>query len=261
MSLEHCIKQFKANPNDLQTGQALFQLLTKSQYFVLFQSSTSQNFTKSQVEKLVKIGQVEKLPILTFHTHLNKEPIFPVFTSLQELSLFPESFSYLALQVSFESLYFLIKTHPYIQTVLLNPEGDALAFERTQFLKSFSFIFGTLESSELSSSYLTKLEQGRGKLNNQTLKNLIKMAQRFLEIKKIWILKESQENGKEGKLSWLLVIESEKENQEAHADLLRLLLPEIGKVGICYTSYSPIQEVLKSFHPVYIRPYRSIFKK
>lgn len=249
MNLEQSIEQFKANPYDSKNRNTLLRLLVESEYFILLHPSALQKRTKNQIEKRVTKGIVEDLPLFAFY--LNQEPFFPVFTSQKELSLFPGSVFYPSIRVSFESLYLLIKTYPTIQTILVNPEGELLAFERSQFLKSFSFTIGTLETSQLSSIDLRSLEQGREKVKGNLRKNFFKMVYRFPEIRKIWLLKEPL--NEEGNFAWLLVIESDKENHEAHSNFLRLLSSPLGKVGMCYTSYESIRRVVRKFHPIYIR--------
>lgn len=74
MNLEQSIEQFKANPYDSKNRNTLLRLLVESEYFILLHPSALQKRTKNQIEKRVKKGIVEDLPLFAFY--LNQEPFF-----------------------------------------------------------------------------------------------------------------------------------------------------------------------------------------
>ncbi len=257
MSLEASIARFKANPSSEQ-GQELLALLKQGRYFILLHPSVFQDtLIRKRVEKQIQEQQLEKLPILTFHTQTQGGTIFPVFTSFEELQKFPTQSPCPHIEVSFQGLYDLVQVHPNIENILLNPEGDALAFPRQQFLERFiSTAQGQqLKEKTLPQEFTTQLEQGSRKAGTRALKALSKAALKFPEISKIWVLRQSDDDS-----SWILVLESEQEAQQLHADILRSFLGQTQALSgaICYTSYTPIVEILDNFQPAYIRPYKPI---
>ncbi len=257
MSLETSIAQFKVN-SSFEQGQELLALLKQSHYFILLHPSLYQDaLMRKRVEKQIQNQHLENLPILMFHTKTQGGTIFPVFTSLEELQKFPTEVPCPHLEVNFQGLYRLIQSHPQIENIMINPEGDSLAFPRRQFLDHLAP--DQLKTETLSQEFRAQLEQGARKAGSKAIKALNKAALQFPEISKIWVLSQPQE----ADFSWLLVLESEEEHQQAHADLLRRFLTQTqaGSGGICYTSYTPILEVLDNFQPAYLRPYKSISKK
>lgn len=256
MSLETSIAQFKANPSSEQ-AQELLALLKQGHYFILLHPSIFQDIAiRKRVEKQIQEQRLEKLPILTFHTKTQGGTIFPVFTSFEELQKFPTQSPCPHIEVSFQGLYGLVQVHPHIENIMLNPEGDALAFPRQQFLEYFASAQGQqLKAEDLPQEFMAHLEQGSRKAGTRAIKALNKAALKFPEIAKIWVLRQSNEDS-----SWILVLESEQERQQVHAEILRSFLSQIEALsgGICYTSYTPILEVLDTFQPAYIRPYKPV---
>lgn len=258
MRLEQSIAQFKANPSS-ENSQELLTLLKESHYFILLHPAVFQDsLIRQQVEKQIQQKKLENLPILMFHTKTQAGSIFPVFTSLEELHKFPNQSSYPQIEVDFRGLYELIQVHPTIENIMLNPEGDSLAFPRQQFLDRFSSaVQGQLiEAHEFPSEFKANLEQGVRKAGTKVIKALNKSALHYPEISKIWVLRQPEEE----KFSWLLVLESEIPPQQAHGNLLQELLVQTNSLSgaMCYTSYSPILEVLDNFQPAYVRPYKRV---
>lgn len=255
ITLERAIANFKNNQTQ-KNAELLIHLLKEGTFYLLLHPSLLQpghEEERKEVEASIRSGTVQNVPILLFNTGSEAGTILPVFTNRTEMEKFPDAANFAAVQITFPALYLLTSSRESIDNLLLNPEGNAMAFNREQFLQSFQIPKQEVKEEELKAGTTLRLEQGLKQVSNKTLRTMKKTAARYPEIEELWIARRLDEDG--SLHSWLLVVDARTKREDSHRELAQAFLQSVGKgsAAICYADEEAAKDIVEQFEPAYTR--------
>ncbi len=252
ITLERAIANFKTNQTP-ENARILIERLQDNTYYLLLHPSLLEKENEQkrmEIAREVSQGVMKDIPVLLIKTETDAGTILPVFTSRQQMAKYPGATKLDAIQIPFAALYLQIRENPKIGSLIINPEGNAIAFARDQFLASFSPSVPSLEEREFEAGSNLHFEDASRQLSPLSQKAIRKAAKRFDDIQAIWAAKLVQEDGKR---TWFFVIDAKNHRPDGHSAVLEAFLPTVGlrEANMAYAGDELTAGIEKKFAPVY----------
>lgn len=252
ITLERAIANFKTNQTP-ENARILIDRLQENTYFLLLHPSLleKENASKRrQIAQEVSQGIMKDVPVLLIKTETEAGTILPVFTSRQQLAKYPGAAKLDAIQIPFAALYLQIKNNEKIGSLIVNPEGNAIAFGRDQFLASFTPSIPSVEEKAFEAGTVLHFEDASKQLAPVSLKAIRKAAKRFNEINAVYAAKMVDDDGKR---TWFFVIDADTRQPDGHSAILEAFLPTVGlrQAGMCYSTDELASGICEKFAPIY----------
>lgn len=255
VTLERSIANFKTNPTP-SNAKVMIDLLKEGFFYLLIHPSLMrpENAEKrAEIEEQMRNGHVEKLPLLLFNTDSQAGTILPVFTNRKEMEKFPEVAKYAAIQVTFPPLFLMVQNQPKIDNLLLNPEGNAIAFNREQFLQTFAMASAEVMEESFDAGTTLKF-QAVDTLDSKSEQVLVQMAEHFPEVEALWVVQQVLED--ESKRWFIIVdVKPELQRKDGHTQIAQMFLRTLNDAaaGMMYANSEAAKEIITKLEPLYRR--------
>lgn len=249
LTLERAITNFKTNQTARNAGR-LIALLRKSTYYLLLPASLMEDHQaprRAQIEEQIRQAEFEQVPVLLFDTETEAGKILPVFTNRQEMNRFPDVSDYAAIQVTFPALYLLVSGHDQMDNLLINPEGNALAFGRDEFLQGFS---AADDPDRRADPAVLESRDGRSLAALEAVEALKRKAAEDPDVKTVWL---AQQRLEDQSLRWFLVADSTAPARLPELARTFLQAQGGGSAGICLIHDPEALDIPADLDPVYQR--------
>ncbi|MBF0578586.1 SseB family protein [Erysipelotrichaceae bacterium RD49] len=255
VTLERSIANFKTNPTP-DNAKVMIDLLKEGFFYLLIHPSLMrpENAQKRQeIEEKMRQGHVEQLPLLLFNTDSQAGTILPVFTNRKEMQKFPEVAKYAAIQITFPPLFLMVQNQPKIDNLLLNPEGNAIAFNREQFLQTFAMASAQVMEESFDAGTTVKF-QPVDQLDDKSLQVLRQMGEHFSEVEALWVVWQILEDGSK---RWFVIadVKPEFQRKDGHTLIAQMFLRTLNdaSAGMMYADSEAAKDIVTTFEPIYRR--------
>lgn len=246
MSLERIIKNFNNNPTEANAS-LLQERMQEASYLVLLKKDS----LEGMVEKPAM--DITRLPALTINTHSEAGIILPVFTNKKEAERYEDGMASAAANIPFTMLYSLLKSNPQIQSLIINPEGDAIAFDAKQFLSFFAKAQSESHQEEIEEGSVITTDNRIDMAGEEAFYALAREASHFDEIEAIWVARQLDH----GKFTrWFFVVDSPLKSENRYQSLMIRFLSNLDKnlptqAALVYADEEAGAGIAEKMEPVY----------
>lgn len=254
ITLERAVSSFKNSPTP-ENAQMLRERMMSATYYLYLHPSLLERRNQQAREQALDDAinrRFGSLPLLLLDTHSEAGLILPVFTSRSEAEKSPFPGVQDLIEIGFPELYSLVQSSRHTNNLLLNPEGDAIAFARNQFLDSFVLSQMDVREESEEADCIATFVQGRRDADPTALKTLLHEARRDGSISRLWLTKQ-MDNGRF--VRWFLVVDTDAQRADSHQRLAAQFLQACGRgsAGICYADAPMAADIVARLEPVYRR--------